>query len=135
MATELCGVEVESLDRENLRLEQIVRDGIEPRMPKVEFHAVHLSGNRYIWLIRVPASWIAPHRVKRNSKFYARNSAGRYELDVSELRLAFSMTETIAGRIRDFRTDRIAKINAGLTPVSLVGKGAWSYTWCPCSHS
>ena len=123
VATELCGVEVESLDREVLRLEQIVRDGIDPRMPKVEFRAIHLSEKRYVWLIRVAASWIAPHRVRRNSKFYARNSAGRYELDVSELRLAFSMTETIAGRIREFRTDRIAKINAGLTPAPLTGEG------------
>ena len=123
VATELCGVEVESLDREVLRLEQIVRDGIEPRMPKVEFQPIHLSENRYVWLIRVPTSWIGPHRVRRNSKFYARNSAGRYELDVSELRLAFSMTETVAGRIREFRTDRIAKINAGLTPAPLTGEG------------
>lgn len=124
VASELCGVEVGSLDKEILKLEQIVRDGIDPRMPKVEFRPIHLSGNRYVWLIRVPASWIAPHRVRRNSKFYARNSAGRYELDVSELRLAFSMTETIAGRIRDFRTDRIAKIIGGLTPVPLVGEGS-----------
>ena len=124
VATELCGVEVESLDREVLRLEQIVRDGIDPRMPKVEFRAINLFEKRYVWLIRVPASWIAPHRVRRNSKFYARNSAGRYELDVSELRLAFSMTETIAGRIREFRTDRIAKINAGLPPVPLIGEGS-----------
>lgn len=124
VATELCGVEVGSLDNEILRLEQIVRDGIDPRMPKVGFRPIHLSENRYVWLIRVPASWIAPHRVRRNSRFYARNSAGRYELDVSELRLAFSMTETIAGRIRDFRTDRIAKINGGLTPVPLVGEGS-----------
>ena len=39
VATALCGVEVGSLDREVLRLEQIVRDGIDPRMPKVEFRA------------------------------------------------------------------------------------------------
>lgn len=123
VATELCGVEMESLDKEVLRLEQIVRDGIEPRMPKVEFQPIHLSENRYVWLIRVPTSWIGPHRVKRNSKFYARNSAGRYELDVSELRLAFSMTETVAARIREFRTDRIAKINAGLMPALLTGEG------------
>ena len=63
------------------------------------------------------------HRVRRNSKFYTRNSAGRYELDVSELRLAFSMTETVAARIREFRTDRIAKINAGLMPAPLTGEG------------
>lgn len=124
VATALPGVEVDSLDKETLRLEQIIRDGIDPRVSKVEFRAIELSENKYVWLIRVPASWIAPHRVRRNSKFYARNSAGRYELDVSELRLAFSMTETIAGRIREFRTDRIAKINAGRTPVPLMGEGS-----------
>ena len=124
VATALPGVEVDNLDKETLRLEQIVRDSIDPRMPRVEFRAIHLSENRYVWLVRVPASWIAPHRVRRNSKFYARNSAGRYELDVSELRLAFSMTETIAGRIREYRTDRIARINAGRTPVPLMGEGS-----------
>lgn len=124
LATILCGVEVENLDREILRLEQLVRNGIEPRIPKVEFRAIRLSENRYVWLIRVSPSWTAPHRVKRNSKFYARNSAGRYELDVNELRLAFSMTETMAGRIREFRIDRLAKINAGLTPVPLAGEGS-----------
>ena len=124
VASALRGVEVENLDREILRLEQLVRDGIEPRIPKVDFRAIHLSDNRYVWIIRVPTSWTAPHRVRRNSKFYARNSAGRYELDVSELRTAFSMTETVAGRIREFRTDRIAKANGGLTPVPLVGEGS-----------
>ena len=124
VATALRGVQVDSLDRETLRLEQVVRDGIEPRISGVKYRAIHLSENMYVWLIRVPTSWSAPHRVRRNSKFYARHSAGRYELDVSELRLAFSMTETIAGRIREFRIDRIAKINGGLTPVPLVGEGS-----------
>jgi hypothetical protein len=36
---------------------------------------------------------------------------------VGELRTAFTLSESIATRIRDFRIDRIFKINAGETPV------------------
>jgi hypothetical protein len=40
-------------------------------------------------------SWIAPHRVKANDKFYGRNSKGKYPLDVSELRTAFMLSEQL----------------------------------------
>jgi hypothetical protein len=51
------------------------------------------------------------------SKFYARNSAGKYQLDVFELRAAFTATSVESERIRQFQIDRIAKIVAGETPV------------------
>ena len=117
--THVPGVEVDNVDQETLRLEQILQNGVEPRLPHLEIHNVSVGDGRYVWVVRVLASWIAPHRVRRNSKFYARNSAGRYELDVGELRTAFTMSETIATRIRDFRSDRIAKIYGGETPVPL----------------
>jgi len=61
---------------------------------------------------------------KQHSRFYSRNSAGKYALDVTEIRAAFVATESIARRIRDFRIDRVARIVAGDTPVSLVGESA-----------
>ena len=53
------------------------------------------------------------------SKFYSRNSAGKYPLDVSEIRAAFLMSETTGQRIRSFRTDRLATIIADEMPVKL----------------
>ena len=121
--TALPGIEIDNLDQETLRLEQVLRNGLEPRLPHIDIRAISVSDDNYVLVIRVPKSWIAPHRVKRNSKFYARNSAGRYELDVGELRTAFTMSETIAERIRNFRADRIAKIHSRETPVTLIPGG------------
>ena len=116
----LPGIEIEDLDKEKLRLEHTLLNGLAPRFPAVEIHAVETGKSRYVLVIRVPESWIAPHRVNRNSKFYGRNSAGRYELDMGELRAAFTMSEGIADRIRDFRTERIGRILSDRTPVPLL---------------
>lgn len=116
---ELPGIEIDNLDRETLRLEHVLLNGLDPRLPQVDIQPVRIEDKRYVLVVRVARSWIAPHRVMKNSKFYARSSAGRYELDVGELRTAFTMSETIAARIRDFRTDRIARIHSRQTPVSL----------------
>ena len=115
----LPGIEIDNPDGETLRLEHVLRNGLEPRLPQVDIQPVMIEDKRYVLVVRVARSWIAPHRVIKNSKFYARNSAGRYELDVGELRTAFTMSETIAARIRDFRTERIARIHSRQTPVSL----------------
>ena len=119
----LPGIVIDNLDGEKLRLEQVLLNGLEPRLPHVDIHPIAVPDDKYVLVIRVLKSWIAPHRVKKNSKFYARNSAGRYEIDVGELRTAFSMSESLATRIRDFRTDRIARIHSRETPVLLNSGG------------
>ena len=121
--TKLLGVEANDTDAEKLRLEQVLRSGIEPRLPFVDIRPIEIGNDKHVWAIRVHNSWTSPHRVIRNSKFYARNSAGRYELDVGELRTAFNLSETVAARIRDFRTDRIARIHNRRTPVPLESGG------------
>lgn len=72
-------------------------------------------------MVRISTSWTAPHRVifQGNDKFFGRTSAGKYELNVDELRIAFSLSETIKERIRLFRVDRILKIEADETPTSI----------------
>jgi hypothetical protein len=55
-----------------------------------------------------------------SSRFFARTSNGKYQLDVEEIRGAFLLSDKTADRVRDFRLDRIAKIRADDTPVALV---------------
>ena len=109
VATALPGVALDNPDGETLRLENMIRDGLEPRLPRVDILPVKVADHRYVPVLRVPRSWIAPHRIRKNRELYARNSAGSYPLDVGELRTAFTMSETVAGPIRDFRTDRLAQ--------------------------
>ena len=72
--------------------------------------------------MRVPRSWALPHMVtfKGQSRFYSRNSAGKYPLDVRELRAAFIQSETLAERLRTFRVERLSQIVAGETPVPML---------------
>ena len=122
VATALPGLDLDNPDGETLRLENMIRDGLEPRLPRVEVCPVKIAEHRYVLVVRVPRSWIAPHRVRKNRQFYARNAAGAYPLDVGELRAAFTMSETVAARIRDFRTYRLARIHGRETPVGLGGR-------------
>jgi len=121
IASELCGLESIDADAEIRRLENIIRDSIKPRIPGVSLWAIPLRTSRYTIIIHIPMSWVSPHMVtfKNDSKFYSRNSAGKYQLDVSELRAAFVLSETTIERIRNFRIERLSKIIAGETPALL----------------
>lgn len=116
---EACGVEVGNTDTALLRLENMIRDGIDPRIPGVMVRCVDTFPKGVVIVMRIPQSWTAPHMVQASSRFYSRNSRGKYPLDVREIRAAFGMTETLTERIRRFRDDRLCKIIANETPVPL----------------
>src|SRR5216683_7360895 len=120
---ELRGLELSNVDAEILRLESCIQTGIAPRLFRiVETHPVALpSKQRYAIIIRIRKSWTAPHMVtfKNDSKFFSRDSRGKHQLDVSELRSAFLLSETATERIRNFRAERISNVIAGETPVLL----------------
>ncbi len=121
IASEICGLGSINADAEIRRLESIIRDGIKPRIPGLSSRAIPLRTSGTAIIIHIPMSWASPHMVafKNDSKFYSRNSAGKYQLDVSELRAAFMLSETTAERIRNFRIERLSKIIAGEAPVRL----------------
>ena len=108
-------------DAEILRLETSAQNGIEPRIPGLSSHIVPLQGSSPVIIIRIPKSWIAPHMIvfQNYSRFYARNSAGKYILDVNELRTSFMASEVISKKINSFRLDRISRILSGETPIVL----------------
>lgn len=118
---EICGLEVTDADAEILRLESMMRDGIRPRIPATKVSHVPMPSDKVAIVIEIPRSWAGPHRVifSGHDKFYSRNSAGKYPLDVDELRAAFLLSETAAERIRNFRAERVAKIVADETPVPI----------------
>jgi hypothetical protein len=116
---EMCGVEVSDEDKLKLRFESAFRDNVEPRARPLAFKLLHLASGRCVLVIRIQQSWNKPHRAWKDGPFYARNSAGKYQLDVGELRAAFTLAGTVTERVRNFRLDRLAKIGAGDTPVPL----------------
>lgn len=122
-AGELEGIEIENVDAEVLRLENIIRDGIEPRIPRLEIKSIPLANGKVVFILRIGKSWSSPHWVKFKGsyKFYSRNSAGKYLLDLSELRSSFNLYDSKIDRLRSFRSDRLSKIISGDTPCPLDG--------------
>ncbi len=110
-------------DEVKLDLEKRLEHGLAPRLP-VQIKEIMGWDNDtrgFIILIRVHRSFASPHMMiyKGASRFYSRNSAGKYRLDVQELRSAFLATDSQGERIRRFQQDRLSRIVADETPVPL----------------
>lgn len=108
-------------DDYKLRWENIIRTNTQPRLRTHEIKTLANpaeGGEGFITIVRVRQSTVSPHRVTLKAKkpFYARNSAGKYQLDVEQLREKFIEQYRLSEEIEDFLADRIAKIRAGDTP-------------------
>src|SRR5216684_2540156 len=75
-------------DAELLRLEQMARWGLEPRIQNLQTKAVDIGGRGKVLIIRVPRSYRQPHRIifRGKNRFWSRSSAGKFEPNVDELR-------------------------------------------------
>lgn len=99
-------------DQEALRLQDVLMNGIEPRIPGLQVRAIAVEGG-FVLVIRVPQSWAGPHRVTSNQHFFIRESGRKRQLNVPEIRGLFLRSEQQAQQVRNFRTDRLGRILAG----------------------
>jgi hypothetical protein len=118
LPTQIAAVQAADLDLEIRRLDSILGAGLNPRI-RYGIKTVTTGSGGSVVVLRVERSWTGPHRVvfQGHDKFYGRNSAGKYSLDVNELRTAFALSSTTTERIRAFRTDRIIALSNKETPV------------------
>jgi len=118
---DLCGLHSTDRDAEILRLEEMTRDGIRPRIPGIQFQPISLKRGTFAIIIRIPKSWASPHQViyQKTFRFFSRGVNGKYPLDVDQLRELFTLKETVTDRIKQFRVDRLSKIIANETPILL----------------
>jgi hypothetical protein len=117
----IVGLPDVNLDAECLRLQSMIQDGIDPRLIGVVFHNISSGAEPPCLLIRVPRSYGPLHMItfKNWSRFYARTSNGKTQLDVVEIHRAILAREESRERLRRFRMDRIARIVAQEGPAVL----------------
>jgi len=111
-----------NVDEEVRRLMDIALNQTEPRVPGVQVHAVPVAVGQsagHVVVMRVPQSWAAPHRNRINQHFHVREGQRNRTLDVPDIRALFLRSESAAQKLRDFRSDRLAKVVTGRTPVAL----------------
>lgn len=123
--TDVPGLADFNEDKERLRLESSMLNAIDPRIPGVQMYAVSGFTAGPILIVRIPRSWSAPHMVtfQNGQRFFTRNSAGKYQMDVRELRTAFEGSGQLGERIRRWRDERLGRIIANDGPVRLRGTG------------
>ena len=109
------GLDVTNLDQAIQRLENVLRDGIAPRIPGIRFLRVGQFERGPALALRVPRSWATPHMVvfQQSGKFFTRHAGGKHQLDINELRDAFFNTRSASERAEDFRTGRLGRVIGG----------------------
>ena len=123
IAVGLQALHVVNPDAEIVRLESIIKDGLDPRLAVRSHWIDEPNANGFgLLVIRVPASLSAPHRVKfkNNGRFWARLSRAKQEMDVNQLRDAFTAAAGLPSRLRSLHD--IWTADAKLShPMMLVG--------------
>jgi len=121
VASHLVGLSGFSAELEILRLEQLARDGIRPPIAGFAIRAVPLSSGRFALVARAPKSWMPPHQVtlQKTFRFYARDTNGKYQVDVDGLRAAFAASGAVGEQLRSLRADRLAKVLSDQPPAPL----------------
>jgi hypothetical protein len=129
-AGELVGMRNLDLDSIQQKIENLLRTWVQPRIRGIEFHPISLDESGSIALvIRIPKSIDAPHLVKMNGggggpvRFCGRNSNGKFDLDINEIRSSLLETVGRTEALREFRRARINQFIACESPVQY-----WSTT-------
>jgi hypothetical protein len=107
------------LDKEMLRLENLLRDKIEPRILGIRMQPVGLGNGRRVFVIRIPKSWNPPHAVLQNKLrlIFARNSAGVHEASVDEMRSMFNAAADLLEQASEFHGKRLIAVHGGSGPM------------------
>lgn len=113
----LDGVNVIDSEKEVLRLEQIARAGLSPVIAGLQSKSIALTSGRCALVVRVPKGLNPPHQVifQKDFRIYGRNSSGKHPLTSEEIRALVTAGEELAERIRSWRVNRVASIDAGIT--------------------
>jgi Putative DNA-binding domain len=104
-ATVLSGVDLLDADKYKLRLDQIIRENLEPRLLGLQIKHFELSSGKFAVVIFVPRSSFPPHRY-RDDTFYERANTGKYSLNMDQIRRVFTRGASLREEIRNFIRER-----------------------------
>ena len=110
----ITGIKYQNDDVLLRRIEELIRQSIQPIILNIEYRVIKIEKSKGILIIRIPESIIAPHRVeyKGHNKFYTRNSKGKYQMDVNELRISFNSGLNLERKIEELKLNSYYEIIA-----------------------
>ncbi|MFH1222975.1 MAG: ATP-binding protein [Pseudomonadota bacterium] len=112
-------INIENQDEIIRKIDQSVKDSIEPVIYGIRIGFIENTG---VLAIFIPYSLNTPHMVKYagTSKFYARGNACKYQMNVYQIRDMALNSHDLKKKALNFRSERIASIVAGQTPVPVI---------------
>src|SRR5258708_691478 len=117
------GIIADSSDHIKQAIENLLSAGLDPRINigDYEIFPVPSKKKSYVIVIHVQKSWTGPHRLcfNESSRFYGRNSSGRFVMDTDQIKSAILFSESIVTKIKDFQKERIEDIKKQLSTGSL----------------
>jgi hypothetical protein len=120
----------DNIDEAKLRLENMARDGLDPRLPANGIEFQEIADGTFprgpVIVARIRRSFAAPHMVTYRglSRFFARTGTGKHQMDVNEIRSAFLGSHDLVTRVHEFHRKRIALIASGGAPMNLGKPGS-----------
>jgi len=123
---EICGLASDNPDAAILRLEEIVRMGVKPRIQGLHCRAIAVSGKGTVIVMRIPRTLNGPHQITFGTemRFYSRGSTGKFPMDVDQIRTRIDGADSLATRLRDFSVESLSQLLAGDGPLP-VAKGGF----------
>jgi hypothetical protein len=112
IAVAVPGIPNTGMGEQVLRIESLLRQGVEPPLVDVQIRPVDIDDARCVLVLRVRKAWSGPHRVtsKGHAHFYGRNSKESFPMDVTALRAAFGQSELVVERAERFRSERVQRL-------------------------
>ena len=92
-------------DNRKIKLEQWIRTGIEPRV-YVQLCQIDGYADGPVLVVRVQKSWMGPHMVRDEFRFWARANQGNFEMNALQVREAVLMSHSVAERVATFCRER-----------------------------
>ncbi len=121
-AKSVYGFSSHNIAIEKNRIEQIIMNGLEPKLDTFKVRYINLDNGRYAMIIRIEHSPLFPHMVsyQRFNKFYMRKSDKNLLLDVYELRNLFLKSENFMQEIRKYNHEKVERALSGDTIIPTI---------------
>lgn len=136
LPVEICGVNVANNEDTYIRqLDELLDSQLEPAIQAgsraIGFIDFEPPKKEKVMALYVSKSWRAPHRVKLDGQFYKRSASLNRIMNVDDLRIAFTVSESIIRNTRRFKEERIERLRHNITPVRFLSAEEESHLQVP----
>lgn len=125
-ADTITGVDGTDIDAEILRLTDILRAGIEPRLLRFSFYSAKLA-DKTVLALTVQQSMVRPHWVivGGDRRFYVRHNSGKSPMSLDEIRESFIYGSSMIDRASTWRQERLIGLKQEVQSPCLDNDAIW----------